>query len=101
LNYCQLNVATREEELPYPAMTVGDLQENYSAGHVRFAIRQCRDVIARAIAEDNQSDQLVARVTTLRCLYLQLARAVQWVEDEADLMAGSCDSPNLIGAQPS
>jgi len=78
----------QEQEPPYPVIAVTDLQENYSAEHFRFAIKQCRDVIAGIIAEDNRSDQQVARVKILRYLDLQLVRAVRWVEDEADLMAG-------------
>jgi hypothetical protein len=81
-------MGAQEQEPPYPIIAVTDLQENYSAVHFRFAIKQCRDVLAKVIADDNRSDQQVARVKILRYLDLQLARAVRWVDDEADLMAG-------------
>jgi hypothetical protein len=76
-----------EAEYPYPVQAVVDLTTNFSADHFRFAVRQCRDVIATVIAEDNRSDQQIARVHILRYLDLQLSRAVRWIEDEADLMA--------------
>jgi hypothetical protein len=66
---------------------VTDLANNYSPDHFRFAIGHCRDVIAKVSAEDNTSDQQIARVRILKYLDLQLARAVRWIEDEADLMA--------------
>lgn len=77
-----------EQEYPYHVMAVTDLANNYSAEHFRFAIGHCRDVIAKLIAEDNRSDQQKARYRILRYLDLQLGRAVRWVEEEADLMAG-------------
>jgi hypothetical protein len=77
-----------DEELPYHVLAVNDLARNYSPEHFRFAVGHCRDVIARIIAEDNRSDQQIARVRILRYLDLQLSRAVRWIEDEADLMAG-------------
>jgi hypothetical protein len=76
-----------DEDLPYPVLAVTDLANNYSSEHFRFAVRQCRDVIAKIIAEDNSSDQQVARVRILKYLDLQLSRAVRWIEDESDLMA--------------
>jgi hypothetical protein len=63
------------------------LKADYSPEHFRVAIGECRKVIAQLIAEDNSSDQQVARVHILRYLDLQLSRAVRWAEDEADLMA--------------
>ena len=76
-----------EEEYPYPIHAVADLASNYSADDFRFAVKQCRDVIANVIAEDNRSDQQIARVHILYYLDLQLSRAVRWIDDEADLMA--------------
>jgi hypothetical protein len=69
-------------------LAVTDLANNYSPDHFRFAIGHCRGVIAKVIAEDNTSDQQIARVRILKYLDLQLARAVRWIEDETDLMAG-------------
>jgi len=77
-----------ENEFPYPVLAVTDLANNYSPGHFRFAVGHCRDVIAKVIAEDNRSDQQIARVRILKYLDLQLSRAVRWIEDDADLMAG-------------
>lgn len=77
-----------ENEFPYPVLAVGDLARNYSPEHFRFAVGHCRDVIAKIIAEDNRSDQQIARVRILKYLDLQLSRALGWVEEDADLMAG-------------
>jgi hypothetical protein len=77
-----------ENEFPYPVLAVTDLASNYSSEHFRFAIGHCRGVIAKIIAEDNRSDQQIARVRILRYLDLQLSRAVHWIEEDADLMAG-------------
>jgi len=77
-----------EPEVPYPVTAVTDLANNYSAEHFRFAVGHCRDVIAKVIAEDNRSDQQIARVRILRHLDIQLERAVRWIEEDADLMAG-------------
>ena len=79
---------TEKKKYPYPVLAVTDLANNYSPAHFRFAIGHCRDVIAKVSAEDNTSDQQMARVRILKYLDLQLARAVRWIEDEADLMAG-------------
>jgi hypothetical protein len=76
-----------EEEYPYPVQAVVDLANDFSADHFHFAIKQCRDVIAKTLAEDNTSDQQIARVHILRYLDIQLARAVRWIDEEADLMA--------------
>jgi malonyl CoA-acyl carrier protein transacylase len=75
-------------EFPYPVLAVGDLANNYSPEHCRFAVGHCRDLIAKIIAEDNRSDQQIARVRILEYLDLQLSRAVRWIEEDADLMAG-------------
>src|ERR1700693_3616965 len=77
-----------ETEVPYPVTAVTDLANNYSAEHLRVAVGHCRDVIAKVIAEDNRSDQQIARVRILRHLDIQLGRAVRWIEEDADLMAG-------------
>src|ERR1017187_2836963 len=76
-----------EEERPYHIQAIYALKADYSPEHFRFAIGECRKVIAQLIAEDNSSDQQVARVHILRYLDLQLSRAVRWAGDEADLMA--------------
>lgn len=76
-----------EKERPYHIQAIYDLQADYSPQHFRFAAGECRKVIAQLIAEDNSSDQQVARVHILRYLDLQLSRAIRWAEDEADLMA--------------
>ena len=80
-------VGVMAEERPYHIQTIYDLQADYSPEHFRFAIGECRKVIAQVIAEDNSSDQQIARVHILRYLDLQLSRAIRWAEDEADLMA--------------
>lgn len=77
-----------ENEFPYPVLAVTDLANNYSPEHFRTAVGHCRDVIAKIIAEDNRSDQQIARVRILKYLDLQLSRAVRWIEQDADLMAG-------------
>jgi hypothetical protein len=75
------------ETKPYHITAIYDLRANYSPEHFRRSIGVCRDVIAKCIAEDNTSDQQVARVRILRYLDLQLSRAIRWAEEEADLMA--------------
>jgi hypothetical protein len=60
----------QEDDYPYPVHAVVDLATNFSSEHFRFAVKQCRDVIAHVIAEDNTSDQQVARVHILRYLDL-------------------------------
>lgn len=76
-----------QEEIPYPVQAVVDLASAYSADHFRYAIGECRKVIAQVSAEDNTSDQQISRVRILKHLDRQLSRAVQWVEAETDLMA--------------
>lgn len=75
-------------ELPYHVTAIADLANNYSAEHFRFAVGHCRDVIAKVTAEDNRSDQQIVRVRVLKYLDIQLSRAVRWVDEDADLMAG-------------
>ena len=75
------------EREPYRIAAIKNLIAHYSADHFRFAIKQCRDVVGRVIADDDQSDQHRARVHILRYLDLLLFRAANWVELEADLMA--------------
>ncbi len=50
-----------ETDIPYPVAAVNDLANNYSAEHFRFAIQQCRDVIAQVIAEDNRVEACAGR----------------------------------------
>jgi hypothetical protein len=75
------------KEKPYHIQAIYDLKSDYSPEHFRHAIGECRNVVAQLIAEDDSSDQQTARVRILRYLDLQLARAIRWAEDEADLMA--------------
>jgi hypothetical protein len=77
-----------KNKYPYPVIAVSELANNYSPEHFRFAVGHCRDVIAKAIAEDDSSDQQIARVRILKYLDIQLSRAVGWIEEDADLMAG-------------
>lgn len=77
-----------KNDLPYHVLAIADLANNYNPAHFRFAVGCCRDVIAKVVADDNRSDQQVARVRILKFVDLQLSRAVCWVEDDADLMAG-------------
>ena len=76
-----------EEERPYHIQAIYDLKANYCPDHFRFAIGECRKVIAQLIAENDSSDQQIARVRILRYLDLQLSRAIRWAEDESDLLA--------------
>lgn len=76
-----------ENQFSYPVLAVTDLAKNYSPEHFRFAVGHCRNVIATIVAEDNRSDQQIARVRILKYLDLQLSRAVDWAQEDADLMA--------------
>jgi hypothetical protein len=76
-----------EKELPYQVQAILDLANHYSADHFCYAIGECRKVLPQVIAEDNSSDQQIARVRVLKHLDRQLGRAAQWVEGETDLMA--------------
>ena len=64
-----------EEELPYHKQAVIDLAQDYNAEHFTSAIGEVRKVIAQVTAEDNTSDQQIARVRILRYLDLQLSHA--------------------------
>ena len=75
------------EEKPYHIAAIDDLQSNYSPDNLRRELRECREVIALTITEDNSSPQQVARAHILRYLDLQLSRAIRWADDEADLLA--------------
>lgn len=77
----------KSEEFPYPVLAVVDLANNFSRENFESAVTQCRNVISRVIAEDNRSEQQIARVRILRYVDLQLSRAVRWMDQEADLMA--------------
>ncbi len=76
-----------KQERPYHIQAVYDLQAENTTEHFRFAINECRKVIGRLVAEDNSSDQQIVRVNVLRYLDLQLSRAVEWADAEADLLA--------------
>ena len=80
-------MADKELEIPYHVMAISKLAKDYSAAAFQVEIGQCREVIAKLVAEDNRSDQQRARYRILRYLDLQLARSVGWVDKEADLMA--------------
>ncbi len=75
------------EERPYHIQAVYDLQADYSPDHFRCAVGECRKVVAQLIADDDRSDQQIARVNILRYLDLQLSRAMAWADGEADLLA--------------
>jgi hypothetical protein len=77
----------QKEELRYPVQAVVDLAKTFSCEHFEYAITQCRNAISQVIAEDNSSEQQIARVRVLKYVNLQLARAVRWIDQEADLMA--------------
>jgi hypothetical protein len=75
------------DERPYHIQAVYDLQADYSPDHFRYAAGECRKVVAQLIADDDRSDQQIARVNILRYLDLQLSRAMAWADGEADLLA--------------
>ena len=74
-------------EHPYHIQAIYDLQANYSPEHFRYAVGECRKVIELLIADDDRSEQQIARVHILRYLDLLLSRAVVWIDGEADLLA--------------
>lgn len=76
-----------DKEWPYPIQAIDNLKADYSPDHFRFAIGECRKVVAQLIAEDNSTSQQIARVKILRYLDLQLSRATRWIDEEADLLA--------------
>ncbi|MDP8980239.1 MAG: hypothetical protein M3O35_06580 [Acidobacteriota bacterium] len=75
------------KERPYHIQAIYDLQADYSTAHFRFAVGECRKVVAQLIADDHSSDQQIARVNILRYLDLQLSRAMAWADGETDLLA--------------
>jgi hypothetical protein len=75
------------QEKPYHIEAIEGLRDNYTSARFRTEIGECRTAIAQLIAEDNRSDQQIARVRILRYLNFQLARAIEWSDKEADLMA--------------
>ena len=76
-----------EQERPYHIQAVYDLHAENTTEHFRYEINECRKVVARLVADDNSSDQQIARVNVLRYLDLQLSRAEAWADAEADLLA--------------
>lgn len=76
-----------EQQRPYHIQAIYDLQADYSTANFHAAIGECRKVIAQLVAEDNSSDQQIARVNILRYLDLQLSRAMAWADGETDLLA--------------
>jgi hypothetical protein len=75
------------EEPRYPIHAVVDLAKNFSPEHFEYAITHCRNAISQVLAEDKSSEQQIARVRILKYVNFQLARAVRWMDQEADLMA--------------
>jgi hypothetical protein len=75
------------EQVPYPVVAVVDLATNFSREHFEFAVIQCRNAIALVVADNNRSEQQIARGRLLRYVDLQLSRAVRWIDQESDLMA--------------
>jgi hypothetical protein len=76
-----------QPERPYHIQAIYDLQANYSPKHFRDSVGECRKVIEHVVADDDRSDQQIARVHILRYLDLLLSRAIAWVDGEADLLA--------------
>ena len=80
-------MADRELAIPYHVRAISELAKDYSATAFQVKIGECREVIAKVVAEDKRSFQQCARYRILRYLDLQLARSLSWVDKEADLMA--------------
>jgi hypothetical protein len=76
-----------EQQRPYHIQAIYDLQADNTTAKFRTEIGECRKVIAQLVADDNSSDQQIARVNILRYLDLQLSRATTWADGEADLLA--------------
>jgi hypothetical protein len=77
----------KSEQILYPVQAIVDLANDFSHGHFEYAVQQCRAVISQVIAEDDSSEQQIARVRILKYVDLQLSRAVRWIDQESDLMA--------------
>jgi hypothetical protein len=60
----------KPEQRPYHIQAIYDLQIDNTSTKFRTEIDECRKVIAQMVAEDNNSDQQIARVNIL--LYLDL-----------------------------
>lgn len=75
-----------EQHRPYHIQAIYDLEADYSPEHFRFAVGECRKVIAGVISDGHTADQQVARVNILRYLDLLLSRATAWIDGEADLL---------------
>ncbi len=80
---------SKESEEPYHVSALRVLRDNYSTAEFREVIKECREVLAQTLAEDNRSSQQIARVHILKYLDRQLARASKSidVDEDADLMA--------------
>ena len=89
-----------EAERPYHIQAIYDLRADYSPEHFRFAIGECRKIISRVIAEDNSSDQQIAREKIL-VPELQLLRALRWIDEEADFLAVVLRSQMELRSGPS
>jgi hypothetical protein len=76
-----------EQERPYHIQAIYDLQADNTTAKFLTEINECRKVITQLVADDNSSDQQIARVYILRYLDLQLSRATAWADRETDLLA--------------
>src|SRR6266481_4764490 len=72
------------EELRYPVQAVVDLAKNFSREHFEYAITQCQNVISQVLAEDNSSEQQIARVRVLK--YVNPTR----IDDDEELLWKLC-----------
>jgi hypothetical protein len=72
---------------PYHIEAIEGLHANYTSARFRTEIDESRKVISQVIAEDNRSDQQIARVHILRYLDILLVRAIKWSDEPTDLMA--------------
>jgi hypothetical protein len=84
---CYSGAMPEADERPYHIQAVYDLQADHSPDNFRRAVGECRKVVAQLVADDDRSDQQIARVNILRYLDLQLSRAMAWADSEVDLLA--------------
>ena len=62
---CYHGAMPEAEEHPYHIQAVYDLQADYSPAHFRRAVGEYRKVVAQLVADDDRSDQQIARVNIL------------------------------------
>ena len=70
-------MADKELEIPYHVMAISKLAKDYSAAAFQVEIGQCREVIAKLVAEDNRSDQ--QRTLSHIALSRLAVGAVRWL----------------------